>query len=135
MKIAIACLVAISVCSCKQCDSVSRKPADTTTRQTEVRRIISVYVNSGLDVVRGPLSLKEVDRELTELAKIESHGRTPEVTFKGPWWHELAAKFEPGDEFYFYRTDLHSWTILFGQQGYVLMRENDIIGGFITGVN
>lgn len=128
MKVAIVGLTMVLACSCQKVgDNLTpKRPEDTMERQEEVRRVISNFFHSDVDVIRGPLTIRQVR---TELAKA---GRKAEEV---PGWKELKAKLKRGDDIYFYGTDTQSWKELRGQQGYVAIRNNDVIGSLLTRMN
>jgi hypothetical protein len=104
-------------------------------RQEEVRKLVSSYLhNTGIDIVRGPLPVREVQKELVEDAKRASSGGD-RVIPGGPEWKHLTAKLKQGDELYFYKTDLKSWAYLRGRGGYVAIRGNEVIGSLLTFMN
>jgi hypothetical protein len=103
-------------------------------RPEELRAIIRSYLHAGIDVVRGPLTVKEVQNELTEDAKRASTGGR-RVIPGGPEWEELKAKLKRGDQLYFYKTDRQSWQELRGREGYVAIRGNEVIDDFLTRMN
>ncbi|MCX5643232.1 MAG: hypothetical protein NTZ17_00885 [Phycisphaerae bacterium] len=103
-------------------------------RREEVRAIISSYLHAGIDVVRGPLTVKEVQKELTQDAERAS-SRGLRIIPGGPEWKELKAKLERGDQLYFYKTDRQSWGELRGREGYVAIRGNEVIDDFLTLMN
>ena len=96
-------------------------------RQEEVRKLISAYPHHpDVDIVRGPLTVREVRKELTEADR-----KLGEV----PGWRELKPKLKQGDKLCFYKTDLRSWGELRGREGYVAIRGNEVIGRLLTFMN
>ncbi len=130
MKIAVVCLMVVLTRSCHEVvDNPTRAYSSTTPeRREEVRKIISSYLdNTGIDVVRGPLTVKEVQKELAE-----DGSRLEEVP---GWREELKSKLKRGDELYYYKTDRESWRELRGEKGYVAIRGNEVIGSLVTLIN
>ena len=138
MKVKRLCLLALLVCSCREVvdNPTSGPPEVTMERREEVRKIISGYLHhSGIDVVRGPLTVREIQKELNEhAAQIRAEGGGPVIP-GGPEWKQLKAKLKPGDELYFYKTDLRSCGELRGREGYVAIRGNDVVGSLLTLMN
>jgi hypothetical protein len=136
MKITIVSLVAVLACSCHKVvdNPTPRRSEYTMERREDVRKIITSYVHSGIDVLRGPLTVDEVQRELTERARKTPAGGG-RVIPGGPEWKYLKAQLKQGDELYFYKTDRKSWAEQRGAEGYVAIREREIIGGLLTGMN
>ena len=136
MRIAAVCLAAVLVGFCRQAGqgTLPAQATDTAERQQEVRKVLSSHWGCGLEILRGPLSLRAAEKELDEMARIVSDG-DGSITFKGPVWRQLKARLKPGDEFYFYKTDCRSWAELLGSEGYVAVRGNEVIGSLIIGMN
>jgi hypothetical protein len=127
MKVTIVGLTMVLACSCqKVSDNTPGRPEDTMERREEVRTVISNFFHSSIDIIRGPLTIREIRTELAEAGR-----KAEEVA----GWRELKAKLRRGDDIYFYRTDAQSWKELRGQQGYVAIRNNDVIGSLLTRVN
>ncbi len=129
MKIARVCLLAVLACSCRKTadNPAPGPPAATMERQEEVRKLVSSYLqNTGIDIVRGPLTVREVRKELAEVGR-----KLQEVA----GWDELKGKLQRSDELYFYKTDLESWAYLRGREGYVAIRGNEVIGSLLTSMN
>jgi len=103
-------------------------------RQEELHAIISSYLHAGIDVVRGPLTVKDAQKELTQDAERAS-SRGLRIVPGGPEWEALKAKLKRGDKLYFYKTDRQSWRELRGREGYVAIRGNEVIGDFLTIMN
>lgn len=137
MKITSACLMAVLVCSCQRVidDPTLGRPEEPISpeRREEVRKIISCSYHAGLDILRGPLSIKEVRKELAEEAKRapRENGR---VTYD-PMVNELKAILKQGDELYFFRSDHRSWGELRGREGYVAIRGDKVTGSLVTEMN
>lgn len=128
MKIVTTCLFAVLLCSCQQAvdNRTSERPEVTKERREEVRRIIAGDFHFDIDIVRGPLTVREVQKELAEA------GRRPAEV---PGWREIKAKFRRGDEIYFYKTDRQSWAELRGREGYVAIRGIKIVDFALTRMN
>ncbi len=129
MKITRVCLLAVLACSCREVvDNPTPGPSEATVeRQEEVRKLVSSYLhNTGIDVVRGPLTVREVRKELAEVGR-----KLREVA----GWDELKGKLQRSDELYFYKTDLRSWGELRGREGYVAIRGNEVVGSLLTFMN
>lgn len=123
MKTAVVTLMMVLTCSCQNDNPTLRGSME---RRDEVRKIAGSYLHSGVDIVRGPLTVREVQKELTKA------GDRPEGV---PGWKELKAKLRQGDELYFYKTDSESWRELRGRMGYLAIRQNEIIGIALTLMN
>ena len=50
-------------------------------------------------------------------------------------WQMLKAKMLPGDEIWYFSSDPESWRHLAGREGYALVRDGDVIGAIVTGMN
>jgi hypothetical protein len=136
MKIATVSLLMALACSCHKTaeNPTVGRSGDTMERREEVRAIISSYFHAGIDFVRGPLTVREVQKELIQDAeRASSPGRR--IIPGGPEWEELKAKLKRGDELYFYKTDPQSWQHLRGREGYVAIREKEVIDDFLTLMN
>ncbi len=101
------------------------------TRQEEVRSIVSNHLDEGIDVIRGPLTVEEVEKELV----VECTEGVVHEMYGGPIWYKLKAELKDGDELYFYRSDRESWAQLRGSEGYVAIRGNKVVGSFFIGIN
>jgi hypothetical protein len=137
MKLTRVCLLAILACSCRKVadNPVPRPSGALVERQEEVRKIISSYLHyTGIDIVRGPLTVREVHRELSETARSQSSWGSWVIP-GGLEWKQLKAKLKQGDELWFYKTDLQSWGELRGRAGYVAIRGNEVIGSLLTFMN
>ncbi len=129
MKFTSVCLLAILACSCREAGNspTPGQPEATMERREEVRKVISNYLHhANVDIVRGPLTVGDVRKELAEVGR-----KLGEV----PGWTELKPKLQQGDELYFYKTDLRSWAELRGREGYVAIRGNEVIGSLLTFMN
>ncbi len=129
MRITRLCLLAVLACSChKVGDNPAPGPREATMeRQEEVRKLIRGYFHHpDVDIVRGPLTIGEVQKELAQVGR-----KLREV----PGWDELKGKLRRSDELYFYKTDLESWAYLRGRAGYVAVRGNEVIGSLLTFMN
>jgi len=126
MKIAMVTLVMVLTCSCQKDNPALRGSEETMERREEVRKIAASYFHSGVDIIRGPLTVREVQKELIKAGK-----RPGEVA----GWTELKAELRQGDELYFCETDTASWSELRGRTGYLAIRQNEIIGVALTSMN
>ena len=129
MKITCGCLMVVLICSCKQGvdNGALGRGQDTMERQHEVRKVIGSYFHTGIDTIRGPLTVREVEDELDKLGEKLSHEKGRFIIVGGPLWDRLKAKLKRGDELYFYRSDKQSWAELHGWAGYVAIRESTVI--------
>lgn len=161
MRIIVACLAVIAVCSCKPCgsvkeksiDAVTERPIDPTGRQLQASLIISMSYGA-LDVVRGPLSFDDFYREyagtmlrngecldkkseegLPETAMFPTVDDPNRVLPMGEGWLAFRDLLDPEDEFYYYRTDIRSWEDMRGREGYVLIRGWRIMRDFCVAMN
>jgi len=129
MKVTRVCLLAIVACSCRKVvNNPASGPSEATMeRQEEVRKLISSYIHHpGVEIVRGPLTVREVRKELG------AYGRSLGGV---PGWQELRPKLKRGDEFYYYTTDRQSWAELYGREGYVAIRGDEVVGSLLTAMN
>jgi hypothetical protein len=80
--------------------------------------------------IRGPLTIEQVEKESIESLKENPRKDIPQVPFAygNDRWKELKSKYVEGDKFYFYGSDKESWRYSRGRSGYVLVRNNMIIG-------
>ena len=117
MKIAIVCLMAVLLCSCRQStnERASGMPANTEEREKEVRDTITAHFHRGAGTIRGPLTAQRLTRSWPRLARKTPHKWYEPVRVGGPEWDQLKAKLKKGDELYFYKSDLRSWAYLAGQ--------------------
>ncbi len=136
MKRTTVGLVLALVCSCREAidNPTPGRFENTTERQEAIREIIGNYLHRGIGIVRGPLTVAQVQEELAEDAGRQS-GAGERVIPGGPEWKQLKAKLKRGDELYFCRTDPESWSELRGREGYIGIRGNEVIGFFLTLMN
>jgi hypothetical protein len=115
MKITVLCFMAVLACSCRQAtdDSTSGRSKDPTEQREEVRKAITSYFDVGFDVIRGPLTIREVGKELAG-------------TDHRLQWNDFKAKLIPGDELYFCRSDHQNWAEQLGWEGYVAIRGSTV---------
>jgi len=93
--------------------------------------------------IRGPLTVEQVKEELLELHKESSRIREkvygPTKRFEdsdaGAHWGPFQNMYREGDEIYFFRSDERSWLNLSGEQGYVLIRKNEMLYSLVTAIN
>jgi hypothetical protein len=131
MKILSTCLMTVLVCSCKQYSPMSRSSENAMKRQEEVRVIVSSHLNKGIGIIRGPLTVEEVEKELI----VECVEGVVREMYGGLAWYKLKAELRHGDELYFYSSDRESWAQLRGSEGYVAIRGNKVLGSFFTALN
>ena len=43
-------------------------------------------------------------------------------------WNKLKNQYKDGDEFYFFASDERTWSLGMGRSGYVLIRNNEVVG-------
>jgi hypothetical protein len=87
--------------------------------------------------VRGPLTIAAVEHESAEQLGYSPRADIPAVAFgfQNPRWLALKGKYAPGDELYYFTSDERSWRHLLGIEGYVLVRENEIVDTIVTRMN
>jgi hypothetical protein len=80
--------------------------------------------------IRGPLTIGQVEQETLE--EIRKYPDVPQVPFgyKNDKWNKLKSKYKDGDEFYFF--SLRSTPNHYGTAGYVLIRDNQIVGMIVV---
>jgi len=87
--------------------------------------------------IRGPLTVAQVEQESLEELRKSQREDVPPVPFGfiNDRWNELKSQYEEGDELYFFRSDKRSWLDLCGEQGYVLIRKNELLDLLVTVIN
>ncbi len=82
--------------------------------------------------IKGPLTIEQIEQE--SLEKIREYPDVPQVPFgyENDKWNKLKSQYKEGDEFYFFGSDPISWAYLRGRAGYVLIRDNEVIGSIVT---
>jgi len=93
--------------------------------------------------LRGPLTFAEVkakhvervERGLQARARVYGDLKTRADTEPDVSWDEFASQYREGDELYEYRSSDRSWAELCGRRGYVLIRENQVVGKYVTHIN
>ena len=85
--------------------------------------------------IRGPLTIAQVEQK--SLEKIRESPDVPQVPFgyQNDNWNKLKSQHKDGDEFYFFGSDPVSWAYLRGELGYVLIRDNEIVGWIVTNIS
>ncbi len=80
--------------------------------------------------IRGPLTIAQVERESFETHQIRKFPDVPQVPFgyENDKWNKLKSQYKDGDEFYFFSLDPRSSPSYYGTSGYVLIRDNQIVG-------
>jgi len=78
--------------------------------------------------IRGPLTIGQIEQE--SLEKIREFSDVPQVPFgyQNDKWNKLKSQYKDMDEFYFFALDPLSSPNYFGTSGYVLIRDNQIVG-------
>ncbi len=85
--------------------------------------------------IRGPLTIAQIEKE--SLEKIREYSDVPQVPFgyENDKWNKLKSQYKKGDEFYFFGSDPVSWAYLRGELGYVLIRDNEVVGRIVTNIS
>ncbi len=101
----------------------------------EIRQILSEefpgLFKSGY-VIEGPLTIEEIETQfLTETTRRTDCPQLP-FCFGNDVWEEFKALVQDGDEIYFFSSDPASWQGLAGREGYVLVRQGELIQIFLT---
>jgi hypothetical protein len=81
--------------------------------------------------IRGPLMIEQVEQE--SLDNIKKYPDVPQVPFGyiNDKWNALKSKYKDGDEFFYYLSDPLSWNYLRGESGYILIRQNKVVGKIV----
>jgi len=121
MRIGTTLFMIVLLSSCQPVDTrgPARSEEDIMKRREEVRQIVAAYLERPIEVIRGPLTVKEVGKELAESAKGSPGGW-------GLMWAPIKAKLKPGDEIYFYRSEV--------PYGYVVIRGNEVVATLRMGL-
>lgn len=152
MKIIAACLMALLLGSCRQANDRPRSEASRSAMatNTQLDRIMddyekadNPYYHKSEFEFRGPLTVAQVETELLEMYKEVLQGRedVPDLSVElvnadlGPDWREIKSAYRDGDALYFFTSDERSWAELRGERGYVLIRDNKVVGVLITDIN
>jgi len=106
------------------------------TRYDEVNSLI----DEDLYVVRGPLTLEQVESELAasyerrmEDAPNMRYVPKYEDSFGAKLWAQFKSRYEEGGVFYFFRTKAPKRRVVkSGQDGYVLVRRDQVIAYYVT---
>jgi hypothetical protein len=87
--------------------------------------------------VRGPLPIAQVEQESVERMGYSARTDVSAVAFgfQHARWVELKGKYAPGDKLYYFTSDERSWRHLFGIEGYVLARDDEIVDTIVTRMN
>ena len=87
--------------------------------------------------IRGPLTLTQVERESLEEIRKGKRKDTPQLPFgfQNDNWIKLKSQYKDGDEFYSFASDEFSWRNFNGKAGYILIHNNEVIGGIVTVIN
>jgi len=82
--------------------------------------------------IRGPLTIAQIEQKALE--EIRESPDVPQVPFgyENDNWNKLKSQYKDGDEFYFFASDDFSWRYTYGEAGYVLIRDNQIVGLKVT---
>lgn len=80
--------------------------------------------------IRGPLTIEQIEQEGLERIRTSSRSDVPQVPFgyENDKWNELKSQYKDGDEFYFFALDPRNSPSYYGTSGYVLIRDNQIVG-------
>jgi hypothetical protein len=143
MKIVIMCLIVALSCSCH------RPVAGLSSgrRYRELSRIMNEYLR-GVDShhakqdagfeFRGPLTVDQAEMELIERYRanvdlVSQNTPAGPYHFASPHWGKLKSKYKDGDEFYAFFV---TWQATLHQtQGYVLIRQKEVLGTIVTWLN
>lgn len=89
---------------------------------------INLTIPSPEWAIRGPLTMAQVEEESLEI--IMESPKAPQVPFgyRNDNWNKLKSQYKDGDEFYFYASDPASSKYFYVESGYVLIRDNQVIG-------
>ncbi len=81
-------------------------------------------------IIEGPLTIEQIEQESFERIKTSSRSDVPQVPFgfENDKWNKLKSQYKDGDEFYFFALDPRSSPSYYGTSGYVLIRDNQIVG-------
>jgi len=157
MKIVIACLVGILMClSCTIIDDSMKKRDETSEilkRRDEIGKIMkNYYRNYEFDYgfeIEGPFTIEQckehlVKRELKRLGineeKLGKHKELLDRIKSFPDSQKFKDFVRPvanhkGNELYFFRSDIHSWSDLNGVEGYVIIYKNEVVYRMATFIN
>jgi len=103
----------------------------------EIEAAFFAWLDAPFDVeIRGPLTVMDMDqreRQL-ELDMAVASGRWVEMP---PWlcwcdWQDFEAEMQSGDLIYYFISDEMSWPGLYGLEGYILVREGQVVDVLIT---
>ena len=154
MKIVIACLIGILMCSsCRDTDNyVSGDSDDTMKRRDEISKIMKDHYHSdsfnyGFKI-EGPFTIKQFKEHLVkrhvERFKIneEKLGNSKDLLDRIKEFadSQKVKDFvrpmgsQEGNELYFFTSDLHSWSDWSGIEGYVIIQKNRIIDELGTAI-
>ena len=78
--------------------------------------------------IEGPFTIEQIEQKALE--RIRESPDVPQVPFGygNDKWNELKSQYKDGDEFYLYSLDPHDSPSYYGTVGYVLIRDNQIVG-------
>ena len=78
--------------------------------------------------ISGPLTIEQIEQK--SLERIREYPDVPQVPFgyENDKWNELKSQYKDGDEFYLYSLDPRDSPSYYGTAGYVLIRDNQIVG-------
>ena len=90
--------------------------------------------------IRGPLTIDKVKEDLLENIRERTRTRKEDISpetylSKSKSWTMLKNQYIEGDEIYYYKSDILSWTYLRGRSGYFLIRNNKVIDWIVTVMN
>jgi hypothetical protein len=82
--------------------------------------------------IRGPLTIAQIEKE--SFKEIRKYPDVPQVPFgyENDNWKKLKNQYKDGDEFYFFAANVQNWMFPHGTAGYVLIRDNQIVGLKVT---
>ncbi len=77
------------------------------------------------------------DAEQREMVTVNMEGReaTLPFGFTNERWEELKRRYEKGDCLFHYRTSPETWKALYGSEGYLLIRDGEVIYSIHTEIN
>jgi hypothetical protein len=81
-------------------------------------------------IIRGQLTIEQIEQKSLERIRMSPSPDVPQVPFgyENDKWNKLKSQYKDGDEFYFFALDPRSSPSYYGTSGYVLIRDNQIVG-------
>ena len=103
-------------------------------KKARIAKIIADYTGRIFSVdIRGPLTIEKVEKE--SLDGLSENTQKVPFGLNNKRWLEFKDKYQESDEIYFYVSDKTSWERLSGSQGYVLIRNDQVIAMIVTMTN